>query len=111
MAKGISGIEIEQKFNSTEEAEAWGRENFDGDYSYAFVDVQGKTYLLCATGMCDDVMLRGKIEQAVIDFFEDLGLQISDEIYVDIGADANEVAWEYLSKYKDFDVLYAFDEY
>lgn len=111
MAKDISGIEIEQYFNSEEEAEEWGRNNFTSKYDYTFVDVNGKTYLLCDCGMCDDYMLRGKLEEAVRSFFSDLGLQATDEIVIDLGADMNEVAWNLLGKYWGFDVLYAFDEY
>ena len=111
MAKGISGIEIEQYFGSEEEAKEWGQNNL-GKTGFAFVDINGKTYLLCGTGMCDDFMLRGKLEEAVISFFEDLGLGISDDsLYIDLAADMNEVAWNLLSKYWGLDILYAFDTF
>lgn len=112
MARGITGFEIEGHFDTEDEAIEWGRNNFKSKYDYAFVEVGKKTYLLCDCGMCDDSLLRGKLETAVIGFFEDLGLSIKDDsIYIDLGADMNEIAWDYLSKYCDFDVLYAFDTF
>lgn len=112
MSKGISGIEIEQYFNSEEEAEAWGRDHFTSKYEYAFVDVNGKTYLLCDCGMCDDFMLRGMLEKAVQEFFKAIGLSITDDsLYIDLAADMNEVAWDLLSKYWGLDILYAFDSF
>lgn len=111
MAKGISGFEIEGRFNTEDEAIDWGRENFSSKYDSAFVEVGTKTYLLCDCGMCDDYLLRGILETAVAKFFEDLGLNVDDSICIDLGADMNEVAWDYLSKYHDFDILYAFDTF
>jgi len=100
-------------FNSEAEARAWAESLDMGRYGQVTCYINGRYTCIQTSGQCEDEY-RGAIEEAITNFLVSCGLSSysdTEEVGVDIAADATSMLYDYLERNNIMDMLWLYDSY